>query len=258
MCGAHARRQQDFGIGRDDGLRRYRRHQKRLARKDIAATAQRQHVGEDVLAVERHQRLLPHLIEHLHRWLACIAVAQRIDLLAELLCGIVSAGARVEQRAECFDGARNVAHVVRFGEEQRNAQCTQAVDLLLRITVAPDHHQIGFERSDALQIERTVVAHVRNVACGRRIVAVGHRADDARAAARCKQQLSRMRCQADDALCRVLQGDRGAGVIGDGNGGKRRCSSNGQCSKAKHTQTTGKVGEASGHRGGSNGERQRC
>jgi len=230
-------------IRSDDGFGRNGRHQQGLARKHIAAAAQRQHVREDVLAVERHQRLFPYLVEHRNRRPARVALAQCIGALAELLGRVVRAGTGVEQRTECLDRARNIAHAMRLGEEQRNAQRTQPVDLLLRVTVTPDHHQIGLEGGNALQIERAVIAHVRNVARGWRVVAVSHGADDACAAAGREQQLGRMRRETDDALRGALQRNGGTAIVCDGNGGKCRCGSDRERNggEAARTQATGET-----------------
>ena len=54
-----------------------------------------------------------------------------------------------------------------------------------------------------------------------RVVAVRHRADDARAAARREQQFGDVRREADDALGRLRERDGGAAVVGDGDRGVR-------------------------------------
>ncbi len=67
--------------------------------------------------------------------------------------------------------------MMRLAEEQRHMHFTQAIELALRVAMPPDDNQIGLQRDDPFKVERLVVADARQLLRLRRIVAIGHGAD---------------------------------------------------------------------------------
>ncbi|KGD46025.1 hypothetical protein DO72_5763 [Burkholderia pseudomallei] len=224
------RREHRFvGDGRRDRLQ---------PREHVAPAAQRDHVAHDVIAVQRDERFVPRLEEHRDGRLVRVARAQLRDSPPVRVGRGRRDLVRAQQQAELVERCGDIVEMPWLAEVKRNAERAQPLGLVLGVAVAPDDDQIGLERRDPFEIERLVRADARNRLRGGRVVAVRHRADELRAAARRIDQLGHVRREAHDAPCGRGERDRVPGVVGDGDvrmrGGERmracaRAEEGGEC-----------------------------
>src|SRR5450830_39227 len=95
------RAEDGFGIGLQHRFRADDGRRDLLAGEDVLAAAYLQRIADDMRAVERVQRLVPHLVEDPYRRAVGITRSQRRQLLAQVL----------GRRVGCRLGAQQLAHV---------------------------------------------------------------------------------------------------------------------------------------------------
>src|SRR5690606_7685696 len=81
---AHAAGDDDFWIGGEHRFHADARCELTKSGEYVFSTAQTDGIGDQVFAVDGHQRLVPDLVEHAHRWALAVARRKRVAARAEI------------------------------------------------------------------------------------------------------------------------------------------------------------------------------
>ncbi len=184
------------------------------ARENVFATTQPDRGADQMPPADRVERLVPDFVENRKLGRGNRPSFQRGKAGTETrsrACGLCRGAG---ERAQPFDLDRDRRRRPWIGDEDRGADGTQALDLR-RGKIRPDDDQVGLECNDALEVEAGGSADLNQPRRFRRPVGRCQDTDDAIARTGGKQELRRMRGEADDAPGRRGERDRCAGRIFD-------------------------------------------
>ena len=173
------------------------------------------------MAVDRHQRLGPDLVEHPHRRPAAIALAQGGEPRLEVPRRRVGDGLGAREPADEAQDAGDVLRPSRFGGEHLHAARLEPVEIGRAVAARPHEREIGLERRDLFEVDLAVIGDDRQARRFRREVAVGGDADHLGAGPRGEGDLGEMRRERHDARRRARKHDLAPAIVGDPDVGDR-------------------------------------
>ena len=112
----------DIRVGLDHRFNADSRRDNRQVGEHVAGAAQLQRAADEVVAVDRHQRVAPDLVKHRLRGFCAEAGAHPRQLLAQARRRRVHAGARAGQQRQLLDIFDDVVKIPRLGIIDREAQ----------------------------------------------------------------------------------------------------------------------------------------
>jgi hypothetical protein len=125
----------------------------------LHAAAQADHVADDLAPADRHQRLLPGLVEDIDRRPAGKALLQ-VGMARAQACVAASrpAASLPPSMPKCSRLRAMSSMRPRLRQVERQAQRTQAFDMAGDVAALPADHQVGLERGDGFEVELGVAA----------------------------------------------------------------------------------------------------
>src|SRR5581483_9426200 len=127
---------------------------------------------------------IPDLVEDAHAGAAAIFGGERLRARPEARGRLARRPVRTKKRAEALERAGHVLELALFGPVDRDAEARDAVDRLHARRIRPGEDEVGLERDHRLEVDAEAATDARQLARFFGIVAVVHRADEPRAAAR--------------------------------------------------------------------------
>ena len=166
-----------FGIFRQHALHRHRRRQAGDSGKNIPAAAQPEYIADQMLAIDRNQRLMPDLVEHPH-WPSAGVTSLQFGHAGAKICRRWGGSLfRSCQFADGFEQARDIIETAGFGEEDRDPQALQRGNISSAVTAVPADDQVGLQGEKTLGIGLAAIADMRDVFGGGGLIAEGGNAD---------------------------------------------------------------------------------
>ncbi len=168
----------------------------------VLGAADAQRIADHLASADGVQRPVPDLVEHLQRLVPPVALGQAPHAFAEPgrqpLAGLGLAQC-LAQRSQL---PSQFVEVVRFGDEEGDAEIAQALQLRLGHAARPDQDQIGLQLEQAFEVDLAVAADGRQVPDRRRPFAAVQHADQAVRGAEFEHAIGQRRRQADHPLRR--------------------------------------------------------
>src|SRR5690554_890466 len=133
----------DFGVGSEYRFVIEAWYQTGKLTEDIGPTAQRHHLPDQVVVIDTHQWLIPHLIEHRDRLCFGVACGELGHAVTKIISDAIAFFFAAGQLRQAFDRRGHALDVTRLDVEHRYAQRLDGVELFNGVTGHPADHQIG-------------------------------------------------------------------------------------------------------------------